>query len=317
MKRFVYSSAFLLALLLGLVIARMARSDQPVTDPVTECDPSLGDPQCICDPYNTESCYILSLAATYPDLAWPATARMHVTEVQFTDDSPWGFSTGTYRSSGAPCSDPVAVPATGCATNGFYHWGTLAGTPTEYVQFWMRGPAYDANGAPIFGTFDDRLLITVGIKSTSCVDFSCRFGPSEIEMDVQGVSFLNGVGMQSGFYNFNTEGYLFDMTVSLSAEPRFQGTYGWMKPQSGAAVFHYSTAFGYPLGARIKAEPAYSEILVFNASAYFSPWLTLDALDPENIVPARHNLPEPGVNLSLAVSVACLAGAVALGRRKG
>ena len=309
MTRFQLFLAFIMALVVGVLVALVARAGE-VTDPVSACDPIDGDPACICDTYDPGLCFTLDISETPPTLAWPATAPLHVTEFQFTDASPWGFSTGTYRDDRPSCQNPTAVPATGCAINGFYHWANVADLSPEIAQFWLTGPAYDESGAPIFGTFDDRLLITLGMKSTSCIDFICRYGPSEIDVTAEGVQFSNGVELQSAFYNFNTSGYLWDTTVSLSLNPGYQGTFGWLKPQPGDAVFSYSTVFGNPVGARVKAEPVWSEIKLFNSTAYYSPWLALD-LEGN---PVKHNLPEPSATLMLVPGLLALAF-VARGRR--
>lgn len=322
MNRLHAFSAFIVALLLGFVYATVARSSplpDPLPDPIPYCEPTPENVEsCFCDPYSDGTvCFEAMPLVDQPPFV--TSGKAHIQEFAFNDASGWRFSTGTYRS-GKPDCPPGHVPAIPipdgpCSMNALVHIVTNAdGKVRDALTAWFEGPAYDSNGQPIFGTFDDRLLVTVYLETPACSGFICQHVPSEFSIDRSvGATFDNGVPIIPGLYNFNRNGDFGRWYPIIDPSPQFGSIWGYFTPNVGPTTFTYSSVFGNPVGVTLKGEPIQSPMFRFYSTAFYEPWLALDFEGN----PTMHRLPEPDLSLGLAASVVCLAGAFAVSRRRG
>lgn len=294
MKRILSISIVVLVLLMLAAIARVAAA-QAVTDPLSVCEPGSSD-NCLCD-IPELPCYATPTELPIPQ--WYATGRLHVMEFRLFDEGPWGFSTGTYRSGNEPC-ESIEFPPDGCPLNGFFHI-TLEGD--EEATFWLKGPAYDADGFAIFGTFDDRLLVTLRVVSQTCTQLVCVHEPKSIVFDFDSVTLNNGLQFVPAAYDFRREGEFGEWIYNFGLELWNRSLLLWTLPSDEPIVFHYSTVLGSSVGVEMKLDHYSTDVRVPNYEAAFSPHLF--AYDSPIGLP-RHYLPEPRFDLAVGVGASAL-----------
>lgn len=306
--------AFLVVFLAVMLVKSV--SAQVIADPLPACDVATysGPGYCECSFLTGEDCFEVPIHLLTPPPA-PAffnTARLHVKEFAFTDDSPFGFSTGVYKT-GKPDCQPAAWPegVTGCHLNGFLHTEALGGDPMDVATFWVNGPAVDANDAIIPGTEDDRFLIRVHLETRTCSNFVCRHEPTLIEIEATGAHWSNGLPIQTAVYNFSRNGEWGRWTPNLDFYGPTRSVYAYITPSLPVVDFDYSSVFGFSTGVRVLLDPTTVDSRQLFQDALYTPGIAFSA--DLGVLP-RHYLPEPSGALSIAIGALALVAGV--GRRR-